>query len=133
MSVRGAGAIGPDVYGIFINSPGLAAFIAFVCSCNLPELMNMGMGTGVILTGIAVDLFILLFHGFRTGAAEMLAAGRCKAGAYEEQTKNDHKKYTGDPFHRGILPLVKNRRITTGWIHSLWLYGMYLSLSDQLW
>ena len=133
MSVRGAGAIGPDVYGIFINSPGLAAFIAFVCSCNFPELMNMGMRTGVILTGVAVDRLILLFHGFRSGTAEMLAAGRCKAGAYEEQTKNDHKKYTGDPSHRGILLLAKNRRITTGWNDSLWLYGMYLILSDQLW
>ena len=85
MSVRGTGVIGPDVYGVFINDPGLAACIAFVCSRNLPEFTNMGMGTGVILTGIAAVRLILHFHGFRTGAAEMLAAGAAK------QTPKTHK------------------------------------------
>lgn len=103
MSVGCKGAIGPDVYRIVVGVPGFSAFVAFLCSGYFPELVNMGMGTGVILAGIAVDRLILLLPCFRIGAAGMGTSGSREADAYNAQTKKDQKKYAGYSSHESAL------------------------------
>ena len=103
MSLGSEGAVSPDVNRIVGGIPGFSAFVAFLCSGNLPELVNMGMGTGVILAGIAVNRFILLLPCFRIGAAGMCTGRSREADAYNAQTKKDQKKYAGYSSHGSAL------------------------------